>query len=445
MANRFFRYPWSPWTLKFDDPQTEQLFISRTWPPRRIQMRLATVGAGFLYCIYALVDILVLADNLQFALSIHLLVNLPILLGACTLSFFNRFDHVLPLIVALPPIVCNLTNLFIVARQGATALYLPEPYLIILWVYTTSGLRLTHANITALIMLATITAAMILMFQLSPQKLLPHTYWLMVAMFLGFLGCYLLERSSRINFLMTEKLKKEALERKKAKDNIARRARWAEGLQKASQDLSLCRHIEEIARVTSRSVVEYLGLTNAWVGVPSQDGSIKPLSVYGDSGDTIQKEGENCQIKVVQSGQSFVVPDVEASPPFEDCPAYAEKCHFGSCATFPISAGGECVGTLTIRSPDKGDQAGVTQIAPMIETLVQQVGHVWQRCLAEEDLKKLSRAIESSPASVVITDTYGTIEYVNPRFSKITGYSAKRGYWAESKNIEVKRQTRIIL
>ena len=111
-------------------------------------------GYNFLYCIFALVDILVLADNLQFALSIHLLVNLPVLLGACALSFFNRFDRVLPVIVALTPIVCNLGNLFVVANQGATALYLPEPYLILLWVYTTSGLRLTHANITALIMLA---------------------------------------------------------------------------------------------------------------------------------------------------------------------------------------------------------------------------------------------------------------------------------------------------
>ncbi len=42
---------------------------------------------------------------------------------------------------------------------------------------------------------------------------------------------------------------------------------------------------------------------------------------------------------------------------------------------------------------------------------------------AEEDLKKLSRAIEFNPASVVITDIDGTIEYVNPKFSEITGYS----------------------
>ena len=39
------------------------------------------------------------------------------------------------------------------------------------------------------------------------------------------------------------------------------------------------------------------------------------------------------------------------------------------------------------------------------------------------ELRKLSQATESSPASVVVTDINGTIEYVNPRFSEVTGYS----------------------
>lgn len=42
---------------------------------------------------------------------------------------------------------------------------------------------------------------------------------------------------------------------------------------------------------------------------------------------------------------------------------------------------------------------------------------------AEQELRKLSRAVEQSPTSVVITDLDGTIEYVNPRFSVLTGYS----------------------
>ncbi len=42
----------------------------------------------------------------------------------------------------------------------------------------------------------------------------------------------------------------------------------------------------------------------------------------------------------------------------------------------------------------------------------------------EEDLRKLSQAVEQSPSSIIITDKNGNIEYVNPRFTEITGYSA---------------------
>jgi PAS domain S-box-containing protein len=39
------------------------------------------------------------------------------------------------------------------------------------------------------------------------------------------------------------------------------------------------------------------------------------------------------------------------------------------------------------------------------------------------ELEKLSEAVEQSPVTVMITDKNGTIEYVNPKFSEVTGYS----------------------
>lgn len=41
----------------------------------------------------------------------------------------------------------------------------------------------------------------------------------------------------------------------------------------------------------------------------------------------------------------------------------------------------------------------------------------------EEELRKLSHAIEQSPSTVMITDSSGNIEYVNPKFTQLTGYT----------------------
>lgn len=44
--------------------------------------------------------------------------------------------------------------------------------------------------------------------------------------------------------------------------------------------------------------------------------------------------------------------------------------------------------------------------------------------LADERLRTLSTAVEQSPISIVIADVNANIEYVNPRFSEVTGYAS---------------------
>ncbi|WP_432738678.1 PAS domain S-box protein [Maridesulfovibrio sp. FT414] len=55
---------------------------------------------------------------------------------------------------------------------------------------------------------------------------------------------------------------------------------------------------------------------------------------------------------------------------------------------------------------------------------------ITERKEREEKLKVLTRAIENAPVSVVITDTAGTIRYVNPHFSYETGYSKEEAIGA---------------
>ena len=50
---------------------------------------------------------------------------------------------------------------------------------------------------------------------------------------------------------------------------------------------------------------------------------------------------------------------------------------------------------------------------------------ITQQRESEQQLRKLSRAVEQSYNSVMITDAQGIIEYINPRFTELTGYSTK--------------------
>ena len=68
-----------------------------------------------------------------------------------------------------------------------------------------------------------------------------------------------------------------------------------------------------------------------------------------------------------------------------------------------------------VKTPLKDKDGNVTGI----------IGIFWditERKRMEDQLRELSYAVEQSPISVVITDTDGDIRYVNPMFTRITGY-----------------------
>ncbi|MCU7919462.1 MAG: EAL domain-containing protein [Candidatus Thiodiazotropha sp. (ex Epidulcina cf. delphinae)] len=88
----------------------------------------------------------------------------------------------------------------------------------------------------------------------------------------------------------------------------------------------------------------------------------------------------------------------------------------------PIYANDE-LGRLAKSFNDMMDQI-VLDREELLETNNRLAEEIEQRHAATEELKKLSLAVEQSPASVVITNLEGNIEYVNPKFCEVSGYSA---------------------
>jgi len=67
----------------------------------------------------------------------------------------------------------------------------------------------------------------------------------------------------------------------------------------------------------------------------------------------------------------------------------------------------------TVLLNNKGDYIGVTSLGE----------DVTERRRTEEELTRLGTAIEQAEESIIITDSEGNIQFVNPAFEKITGYS----------------------
>ena len=88
---------------------------------------------------------------------------------------------------------------------------------------------------------------------------------------------------------------------------------------------------------------------------------------------------------------------------------------------FPIHLGNEVVGVFEFlgRQILKPDNVSLA----MFDAIGDQVAQFMKRNRVEEEVQKLSQSVEQSPSCVVITDTLGTIEYVNPKFTQMTGYT----------------------
>ncbi len=67
---------------------------------------------------------------------------------------------------------------------------------------------------------------------------------------------------------------------------------------------------------------------------------------------------------------------------------------------------------LSVLTDSKGKPVGILGVSRDIS----------ERKAAQSELQKLSSAVTQSPDSVIITDKEGKIDYVNPKFSQLTGY-----------------------
>jgi PAS domain S-box-containing protein len=87
----------------------------------------------------------------------------------------------------------------------------------------------------------------------------------------------------------------------------------------------------------------------------------------------------------------------------------------------PLFIEGEVAGSLLLSAAEQ--RLFTAEEVDLARRVAGQLGGPLSRARLQETHQRLSTAVEQSPDSVLITDTAGTILYVNPAFERVTGYS----------------------
>lgn len=124
------------------------------------------------------------------------------------------------------------------------------------------------------------------------------------------------------------------------------------------------------------------------------------------------------------------VNNVKTEPDFAPWRAAAIERGYASLATVPLIINNQVIAAFTLYSTHEGvfDADMLALLSSLSDDISAALFHIEQAQLklqAESTIHKLSSALEQSEDAVIIIDTKTIIEYVNPRFITLTGYSEK--------------------
>ena len=131
--------------------------------------------------------------------------------------------------------------------------------------------------------------------------------------------------------------------------------------------------------------------------------------------------GDEFPGRIWASGRPARIADVTRDVDSSRAPAAVEA-GLHSAFGFPIQLRGAILGVFEFFSRDV--QPADDAMLALAGGFGSQIGQFTERNRIKEQLLKLSRAVEQSASLVIIADAAGRIEYVNPKFTQVTGYAS---------------------
>ena len=228
-------------------------------------------------------------------------------------------------------------------------------------------------------------------------------------------------------------------DRKLAEEKIEKLNRLYSVISHVSQAIIHMRDKQVLMDEVCRIAIEFGKFRMAWIGLIDEETKIViPVAKSGFEEGYLSlikqisvsdiPEGRGPTGSAIRKGDHFVCDNFETNPEVTPWRTLALERNYRSSMALPLKQSGKIIGAFTLYAsqPYFFDQEEID----LLDEFVNEISFAFEtienenvRQKAEEQLRKLSRAVEQSPVSIVITNLEGSIEYANPKESATTGYT----------------------
>ncbi|OIR10761.1 cyclic di-GMP phosphodiesterase Gmr [mine drainage metagenome] len=234
-------------------------------------------------------------------------------------------------------------------------------------------------------------------------------------------------------------LARDITQRKANEAQILRLTKLYAALSQCNQAIVRCSDIDELFPIICRDAVNFGGMKMAWIGmVDKQNKQVKAVASFGSgteyleslqiSTDANDPAGRGPTGTALRENRPYWCQDFINDPATAPWHERGTRFGWGASASIPLLCRDAVVGVITLYAGeayafDEAARNLLLEMAMDVSFALERFAGETERKRLEEDLLKLSLAVEQSPNSIVITDLDAKIEYANANFIRVTGYS----------------------
>lgn len=195
----------------FHDKKTNINFIHWKQENSYKQITYISLVTGLLYILLSFVNRYTAPPEIASIIAnIQLFFIAPYIFIITYMGYYKKNFLYVEILLFLAPIFASTIHLAIISKLDSFNIYQVELYLMIIWIFSLSGLRLVHSLITSIIVFFIGGFGAYFLYQNQIDQLIIHITWMSVSMIFGFSGGLLLQEAQKSTFSKQVELEKLA-------------------------------------------------------------------------------------------------------------------------------------------------------------------------------------------------------------------------------------------